>query len=292
MNNVKIGSSYVGKGNPIYAIAEIGINHNGDMDTVMQLIDNSKAAGFNAVKFQKRTVEIVYSKSELLQERESVFGKTNGDLKRGLELSKENYSTIDKYCKNIGIDWFASPWDEESVDFLENFDVVAHKIASACLTNAELLQRLNRTKKPIILSTGMSSLDQVKKALSYLADCQVILMHAVSVYPAKDSALNLSAISTLQKEFPDLPVGYSGHEVGVLPTVIAVAKYDAACIERHITLDRSMWGSDQSASLELPGMVKLIRDIREIPKLLGHGQVIVEEFEVPVLNKLRRVDNI
>ena len=292
MKSVKIGSNIVGKGYPTYAIAEIGINHNGDMDIVMQLIDNAKAAGFNAVKFQKRTVEVVYSEAELLQERESVFGATNGDLKRGLELSKKDYSRINQHCSSIGIDWFASPWDEESVDFLENFNVVAHKIASACLTNAGLLKKLNATKKPIILSTGMSNLVQIKKALSYLADCEVILMHAVSIYPAKDATLNLSAISTLQNEFPELPIGYSGHEVGVLPTVIAVAKYEAACIERHITIDRSMWGSDQSASLELPGMVKLIRDIREIPKVLGHGQIVIEEFEVPVLKKLRRVDNI
>ena len=256
------------------------------------MIDNAKAAGFDAVKFQKRTLEVVYSQEELATPRESVFGKTNGDLKKGLEFSEDQYQEIDAHCRQVGIQWFASPWDEASVDFLENFQVVAHKIASASLTDRGLLERLATTGKPLFLSTGMSSIDQIEKAVSLLDNENLVLLHTVSTYPAVDSDLNLSAIETLRRRFPHIPIGYSGHEVGVLPSLIAVAKFGAVCVERHITLDRASWGSDQAASLELPGMVKLARDIREIPKLIGDGKKEILDKEIPIMKKLRRVNSL
>lgn len=292
MAKVKVGSAQIGDGEPTYLIAEIGINHNGSLENALNLIDNAKVAGFNAVKFQKRTVEVVYSEEELKAPRESIFGNTNGHLKRGLEFSRSQYETIASHCKRINIQWFASPWDEASVDFLEDLDVLAHKVASASLTDKGLLERLALTGKPVFLSTGMSNLVQIARAIGYLDSKNLILMHTVSTYPAVDSDLNLSAINTLRESFPGIPVGYSGHEVGVLPSLIAVAKYGAVCVERHVTLDRAAWGSDQAASLELPGMVKLARDIREIPKLLGDGRKEVLEKEIPIMKKLRRVDSI
>ncbi len=289
---VKVGRKSIGDGENTYLIAEIGINHNGSLDNACRLIENAKVAGFDAVKFQKRTVDVVYTKEELEQPRENFYGKTNGDLKRGLEFSHDAYSKIDKFCRDLGIDWFASPWDEASVDFLEDFGVVAHKIASASLTDKSLLEKISKTKKPVFLSTGMSTLDQINKAVDILDKSNLILLHAVSSYPVKDSDLNLSAINTLRSKFNGIPIGYSGHEVGVLPSVIAVAKFGAVCVERHITLDRAMWGSDQSASLELPGMVKMVRDIREIPKLIGTGEKEIQDIEVGPMNKLRRVNTI
>ena len=292
MSSVKVGPIQVGDEYPTYLIAEIGINHNGSLENAIKLIDNAKAAGFDAVKFQKRTVDVVYSESELSTPRESVFGTTNGDLKRGLEFSRLQYEHIASHCQTIGIQWFASPWDEASVDFLEELNVVAHKVASASLTDKGLLLKIAKTGKPVFLSTGMSNLSQIAKAVELLDDKNLVLLHTVSTYPAVDSDLNLSAIETLRKSFPEIPIGYSGHEVGVLPSLIAVAKYGAVCIERHVTLDRASWGSDQAASLELPGMVKLARDIREIPKLVGTGTKDVIEKEIPIMKKLRRVDSI
>ncbi len=289
---VKVGRKSIGDGENTYLIAEIGINHNGSLDNACRLIENAKVAGFDAVKFQKRTVDVVYTTEEIEQPRENFYGKTNGDLKRGLEFSHDAYSKIDKFCRDLGIDWFASPWDEASVDFLEDFGVVAHKIASASLTDKSLLEKISKTKKPVFLSTGMSTLDQINKAVDILDKSNLILLHAVSSYPVKDSDLNLSAINTLRSKFNGIPIGYSGHEVGVLPSVIAVAKFGAVCVERHITLDRAMWGSDQSASLELPGMVKMVRDIREIPKLIGTGEKEIQDIEVGPMNKLRRVNTI
>jgi N-acetylneuraminate synthase len=292
MPTVNIGSTRVGGGEPTYLIAEIGINHNGSLENAIKLIDNAKAAGFDSVKFQKRTVDVVYTEAELNTLRESVFGKTNGDLKRGLEFSRTQYESIALHCQRVGIQWFASPWDEASVDFLEDLEVVAHKVASASLTDKGLLERLASTGKPILLSTGMSNLEQIARAVAILDHKKLILLHTVSTYPAVDSDLNLSALETLKDSFPEIPVGYSGHEVGVLPSLIAVAKYGAVCVERHVTLDRASWGSDQAASLELPGMVKLARDIREIPKLIGNGKKEIIEKEIPIMKKLRRVDSI
>ena len=289
MNVVKIGHREISEHSPTYLIAEIGINHNGDLGIAKKLIFEAFKAGFDAVKFQKRTIEIVFTPEELSRPRESVFGQTNGDLKHGLEFSHKDYSEIDRYCKEIGIDWFASPWDLQSLEFLEQFEVVAHKVASACLTDSELLKAMYKTNKPIILSTGMSTLDQIKKALSFLNPSNTILMHAVSVYPATNEQLNLGWIEQLKSNFPMMLIGYSGHEAGVIPSVIAVAKFGAVCVERHITLDRSMWGSDQSASLEPDGMTRIVKYIRSIPVASGTGLKKVLPEEIPIQEKLRRI---
>jgi N-acetylneuraminate synthase len=289
MNGVKVGSKTVSNLSPTYLIGEIGINHNGELEIAKKLIDQAVSLGFDAVKFQKRTVEIVYTAEELSKERQSVYGNTNGDLKRGLEFNFEDYTEIDNYCKSKGIDWFASPWDEGSVEFLEKFNVVAHKVASASLTDSGLLKKLAETRKPIFLSTGMSTMNQVKKAVEFLDQSRLILMHAVSVYPAKLEQLNLKWISELQETFPGIPVGYSGHEVGVTPSIIAVARYGATCVERHITLDRALWGSDQSASLEPDGMKRVAQAIRSIQIVHGEVNKSVLEEEVPIAAKLRRV---
>jgi N-acetylneuraminate synthase len=289
MNSVQVGSKFVSEASPTYMIAEIGINHNGDLEIAKKLIDEAVKSGFDAVKFQKRTVKVVFTEEELNRHRESVFGTTNGDLKYGLEFDHNDFAEIDKHCKKSGIDWFASPWDNESLKFLEKFNVVAHKVASACLTDKELLSGLKATKKPVFLSTGMSSLDQIKTAVALLDPEKTILMHAISVYPAKQEQLHLSWIADLKNNFPGIPVGYSGHEAGVMPSVIAVAKFGAVCVERHITLDRSMWGSDQSASLEPEGMERVVKYIRSIPKVSGTGNKHVLSEEVPILEKLRRV---
>jgi N-acetylneuraminate synthase len=276
----------------VYLIAEIGINHNGNIDTAKKLIDEAVIAGFDAVKFQKRNIAIVYSKEELDRPRESVFGNTNSDLKYGLEFNENHYTEIDDYCKSRGIDWFASAWDITSVDFLENFGVVAHKVASACNSDRKLLERLSETGKPIFLSTGMSEMNLIKKAVQIFDSSKLVLMHTVSTYPARNDELNLNWINLLRKEFPNIPIGYSGHEVGILPSVIAVSKYEACCVERHITLDRSAWGTDQSASLEPNGMRKLVRDVREISFLHGTQEKIVLDSEVEISRKLRRVNDI
>jgi N-acetylneuraminate synthase len=276
----------------VYLIAEIGINHNGNIDMVKKLIDEAVAAEFDAVKFQKRNIAIVYSKEELDRPRESVFGNTNRDLKYGLEFNENQYAEINDYCKSKNIDWFASAWDITSVDFLENLGVIAHKVASACNMDKKLLERLNETGKPIFFSTGMSDMKMIKKALKIIDNSRLVLMHTVSTYPAENNELNLNWINLLKKEFPHIPIGYSGHEVGILPSVIAVSKYGACCIERHITLDRSSWGTDQSASLEPNGMKKLVRDIREIPQLHGSNEKIILNSEEAISQKLRRVNNV
>lgn len=286
---VRVGERNISSADPVYLIAEIGINHNGDLQNAIKLIRLAKESGFDAVKFQKRTINIVYTPEELAKERPNHFGQTNGDLKRGLEFGVEEYRAIDEFCKQIGIHWFASPWDIESVQFLENFNVVAHKVASACLTNANLLQTLAMTGKPIFLSTGMSTIEQIKKAVSFFSPHLLVLMHAVSVYPAREDQLNLAAIETLRNNFPNIQIGYSGHEVGVTPSVIAVAKFGAVTVERHVTLDRSLWGSDQSASLEPDGMKRVSQYIRSISLVSGNGVKSVLEEEFPILEKLRRV---
>lgn len=289
---MKINGVDILQNSAVYLIAEIGINHNGSVSNALQLIEEAKKSGFNAVKFQKRTVDVVYSSSELGQPRESVFGNTNGDLKRALEFNKTAYLEFDAICKRLKIDWFASPWDVGSVDFLEDLDVVAYKIASACNADKALLRQINKTGKPVFLSTGMSTLETIEKAVGLLDRSNLVLMHTVSTYPAKDSNLNLNWINILKEKFQNIPIGYSGHEVGILPSVIAVAKYGACCIERHITLDRAMWGSDQAASLEPAGMKKLVSYIHQIPQLHGSNQKVILKEEEPIIKKLRRLNDV
>ena len=282
---------------PCYIIAEIGINHNGSLEQALQLIAAAKEAGCNAVKFQKRTIEAVYSPDELAKPRTSVFGLTNGDLKRGLEFGMSEYTAIDSYCKSLDIDWFASCWDSEAVDFIAQFNPPFYKIASALLTDDDLLRytrewgdiadpRSRLPNKSIILSTGMSTLEQIDHAIEVLGKDDLILLHCMSAYPAYNDELNLLTITRLYSRY-NLPVGYSGHELGTVTTVAAVA-IGACMIERHITLSRDLWGSDQAASLEPEELKELVRDIRFVEAALGDGIKRVYEREVPVMQKLRK----
>lgn len=287
MPQVKIGDQLVGDGLPCYVVGEIGINHNGDLNVARRLVDVAAVAGANAVKFQKRTVDVVYTADELARVRENPFGATNGDLKRGLEFGLDQYRALDRYCKEKSIAWFASCWDEASVDFVEQFAPPAYKIASASLTDDALLRHHRQTKRPIILSTGMSTLPQVDRAVEVLGTQDLVILHTTSAYPAKVNDLNLKMIATLRERYR-VPVGYSGHEVGLASSFAAVA-LGACMVERHITLDRAMWGTDQAASVEPQGLMKLVRDIRVIEESLGDGVKKVTSDEVPIMKKLRRV---
>ena len=284
---VAIKNKKIGDGFPCFIIAEIGINHNGSLDLAKKMIDIAITTGCDAVKFQKRTVEVVYTPEELAKERKSVFGNTNGDLKRGLEFGVKEYKEIDKYCKDKGIIWFASCWDENSVDFIEKFNPPCYKIASASLADDNLLKYTKSKGKPIILSTGMSTMEQIKHAVSILGEDNLVLMHCTSTYPSNAEETNLRVISEWKKEF-SCPIGYSGHERGITPSVLAVAM-GANAVERHITVDRTNWGSDQAASLETAGLYHMVRDIRQTPILLGDGKKVVYPRELPIIDKLRRV---
>ncbi|HWA76121.1 MAG TPA: N-acetylneuraminate synthase family protein [Polyangiaceae bacterium] len=287
MTQVKIGDRAVGDGAPVYVVGEIGINHNGDIGIARRLIDVAAIAGADAVKFQKRTVDVVYSAEELSRPRENPFGATNGDLKRGLEFGADQYRAIDRYCADKNVAWFASCWDEASVDFMEQFAPPAYKIASASLTDDNLLRHHRRTGRPMIVSTGMSTQAQVDHAIEVLGTDKLVILHTTSAYPAKVTDLNLRMIPALRERY-GVPVGYSGHEVGLASSFAAVA-LGACMIERHITLDRAMWGTDQSASVEPQGLMKLVRDIRVIEASLGDGVKKVSADEVPIMKKLRRV---
>lgn len=287
MNAVKVGKRHLGPGHPCYIIAEIGINHNGDIDLAKRLISVAVAAGCDAVKFQKRTIDVVYTPAELATPRPNPFGDTNGDLKRGLEFEYEDFAEINDFCRSLKIDWFASPWDEGAVDFIEQFKPPVYKIASASLTDDHLLRHIRATGKPIIASTGMSTYDEIDHAVDVLGKRDLVLMHTTSTYPAKYEQLNLSAIPTMAQRY-GVPIGYSGHETGIPTSVVATA-LGACCVERHITMDRAMWGSDQAASLEPNGITRLVRDIRLVEQSMGDGIKRVYEEEIPVMKKLRRV---
>ena len=285
---IKIGKHTIGRNYPIYVIAEIGINHNGDMQLVKNLIDEAHSAGADAVKFQKRTPEICVPEEQKSIERDTPWGRiTYLEYKQKIELSKENYNYINEYCKRKEIDWFASCWDLESLKFIRNFAPVAYKIASASLTDQKLLKEHAVLEQPIILSTGMSTMEEIKKAEEILSNTNLLIAHSTSAYPCKSEELNLNVIPTLMKEF-NHPIGYSGHELGI-QTTLAACVLGACFIERHFTLDRSMWGTDQAASLEPPGLKKLIRDIRVLEKSLGDGVKKVYDSEKLIRNKLRLV---
>jgi N-acetylneuraminate synthase len=284
---VRIGKKIVGEGHPCYVIAEIGINHNGDIDLAKRLISIAIAAGCDAVKFQKRTIDVVYSAEELSRPRESPFGNTNGDLKRGLEFGYDEYLELDRYCREVGMPWFASCWDEASVDLIHRFDVPCFKIASASLTDDHLLRHTRATGKPILLSTGMSTVQEIDHAVEVLGKDNVVLLHACSTYPAYYEELNLKAIATLRERY-GVPIGYSGHETG-LPSSVAAVALGACVVERHITTDRAQWGTDHAASLEPNGISKLVSYIRLVEKSMGDGVKRVLEREQPILKKLRRV---
>ena len=283
---VKIGNKIIGDNEPCFIIAEIGINHNGSIEIAKKMIDVAKTMGCDAVKFQKRTIDIVYTKEELDIPRESIFGNTNRQLKEGLEFDYEAYCEIDKYCKEKDIIWFASCWDEASVDFIEQFNVPCYKIASASLTDDNLLKYIKSKNKPILLSTGMSSLFQIDHAIRILGEDNLVLYHTTSTYPTDLNEINLNVIKELKERY-SCPIGYSGHERGVMPSVLAVA-YGAVSVERHITLDRTMFGSDQVASLEPQGLYRLVRDIRQVPVVSGDGVKKVYNSELNKKKKLRR----
>jgi len=284
---VRIGDRDVGRGCPVYFIAEIGINHNGDVALAKRLIGAAASAGCDAVKFQKRTVDVVYSAEELSRPRENPFGETNGDLKHGLEFERDAYEEIDEFCRSLELPWLASCWDEESVDFIDVFDPPCYKIASASLTDDELLRHTRSKGKPILLSTGMSSLEQIEHAVHVLGTDDLVVMHTTSTYPSQPEELNLRVIPSLEQRF-DVPVGYSGHEVGLYTTLAAVV-LGARIVERHITLDRAMWGSDQAASVEPQGLARLVKDVHAVEAALGDGVKRVYDSELPVMQKLRRV---
>lgn len=284
---IQIGDRRIGGDEPCYVVAEIGINHNGDVNLAKRLISVAIAAGCDAVKFQKRTIDVVYTADELAKPRESPFGETNGDLKRGLEFDENQYSAIDAYCRQSNIPWWASCWDEDSVDFIQQFKPTCYKIAAASLTDDNLLRHTRAQGKPVILSTGMSTLEQIDHAVEVLGSDDLILLHACSAYPAFYPELNLRVMETLRDRYK-VPVGYSGHETGIASTVAAVA-LGACMVERHITMDRSMWGSDHAASLEPSGINRVVRDIRLVEESMGSAEKQVLPRELPVIEKLRRV---
>lgn len=287
-NTITIGNRMIGTGFPVYFIAEIGINHNGNVELAKKLIDVAKDAGCDAVKFQKRTPDICVPEDQKNVIRETPWGvMTYLEYKKRIEFGFEEFDEIDRYAKSVDIHWFASPWDVPSVDFLESFHPPCHKVASACLTDTELLTALHKTGKPIILSTGMSSLQEIIAALKLLDGSPLALAQSTSTYPCKPEELNLLVIPVFAKQF-DIPIGYSGHETG-LQTTLAAAVLGATFIERHITLDRSMWGTDHAASLEPSGLKRLVRDIRIVESSLGDGNKHVFDSEIPVRARLRRI---
>lgn len=284
---VKLGTRLVGDGEPCLFIGEIGINHNGDADLAKKLVSASAAAGCEVVKFQKRTVEVVYSPEELARPRENPFGPTNGDLKRGLELGVEEYREIDEHCSSLGVDWTASCWDEKSVDVMERFSPPFYKIASASLTDDHLLRHHRCTGRPLVLSTGMSTIAEIDHAVEVLGTDDLVLLHCTSTYPAPAGELNLKAIPVLAERY-GVPIGYSGHEQELGPAVAAVA-LGACVVERHVTTDRKLWGSDQAASLQPEELAELITTVRSVELALGDGAKRVYDSEIPVREKLRRV---
>lgn len=286
---IKVDARFIGDGHPVFVVGEIGINHNGDVELAKKIIAGAKHAGCDAVKFQKRTPEICTPKDQWNIERDTPWGRmTYIDYRHKVEFGKKEYEEINRYCKEIGMTWFASCWDEEAVDFIEQFDPPIYKTASASLTDFSLLEKHKNLSKPIMMSTGMSTMEQIDKAVSFMDKNNLMIAHATSAYPCKNEELNLKMIITLKDKYPDIPIGYSGHEVGLAPTWAAVA-LGACFVERHITLDRAMWGTDQAASVEVGGMERLVANIRDIEKALGDGIKKVYESELGQIKKLRRI---
>ncbi|MET1051183.1 MAG: N-acetylneuraminate synthase family protein [Mycetocola sp.] len=286
---LRIGSNTIGADQPVYVIAEIGLNHNGDVGLAKELIDVAADAGAQAVKFQKRTPAISTPEHMKSVLRSTPWGEmTYLDYRYRVEFDREQYVEIGDHATLRGLDWFASPWDEPSVDFLEDLRVSAYKVASASVTDDSLLRRIEATGKPVILSTGMSTIEQIDRAVSLLDPARLTILHATSTYPLPPEEANLLMIPTLAGRFPGVPVGYSGHERGLQISLAAVA-LGARVVERHITLDRAMWGSDHAASLEPHGFDILVRDIRILEQALGDGVKRIYPGELAPLAKLRRV---
>lgn len=286
---VTIGKKIIGDGERVYIIGEIGINHNGSVEIAKQLIMGAKAAGCDAVKFQKRTPELCVPKDQWNLERDTPWGRmTYLEYRHKVEFSLEEYSEIDLFCREMKIDWFASCWDEESIDFIEQFNPPCYKASSASLTDINLLKMKRATGKPLIISTGMSTFEEIENTVSEIGTENLLIAHSTSTYPCPVKQLNLNMIRTLKNRFPNVPIGYSGHETGLAPTWAAVS-IGATFVERHITLDRSMWGSDQAASVEIEGLYRLVKNIRDIENSMGDGLKKVYESELAQIAKLRRV---
>lgn len=285
---VQIGNHRVGDGHPAYIVAEIGVNHNGSIDIAKKLIMEAQRNGVDAVKFQKRTPELCVPRDQWDMMRETPWGYISYiEYRRKMEFQEAEYAEINRYCQELGIPWFASVWDEPSVAFLEAFNPICYKVPSASLTDHNLLRCLRDTGRPVILSTGMSTMEQIHAAVGQLDQDRLVLCHATSTYPCDPSELNLHMIETLRDIFP-CPIGYSGHEVGLITSVVAVA-LGACMIERHITLDRAMWGSDQAASVEPQGFERLVKYVRVTEQSLGDGVKRVYDSELPSMRRLRRV---
>jgi N-acetylneuraminate synthase len=286
---VRIGNRLVGDGQPVFVIAEIGINHNGSLAIARKLIDGAVLAGCDAVKFQKRTPELCVPRDQWDVERDTPWGRMKYiEYRHRVEFGQKEYEEIDRYCRQREILWFASCWDEEAVDFMERFDPPCYKAASASLTDTELLLKKKKTRRPLIISTGMSTAEEIAGAVSAVGQENLLIAHSTSTYPCPPPELNLRMIQTLKAQYPDCPIGYSGHEVGLSPTWAAVS-LGATFVERHITLDRAMWGSDQAASVEISGFMRLVSNIRDIEKAMGDGVKRVYETEMGQRRKLRRV---
>jgi len=289
MNTFQVSSKRsIGAGQPVYVIAEIGINHNGSLDIAKKLIDEAVTAGCDAVKFQKRTPELCTPKDQWHVERDTPWGRMSYiNYRHMIELGFDEYEAIDAYCKEKGIDWFVSCWDEVAVDFMEQFHPGVYKFASASLTDHDLIAKVKKTGKPYILSTGMSTMDEIRDVIDKFGTDDLMVAHSTSAYPCPPHELNLRMVETLMDMYPDTPIGYSGHETGLATTVAAVA-LGARFVERHFTLDRAMWGSDHAASVEPQGMQKLVRDIRDAEQALGDGIKRVYESELGAMKRLRR----
>lgn len=286
---VMVAGKPVGDGQPVFVVAEIGINHNGDLEIAKRLIDGAVLAGCDAVKFQKRTPELCVPKDQWHLERDTPWGRmTYIEYKKRIEFDEDAYAQIDTYCKERGILWFASCWDEPSVDFIERFDPPCYKAASASLTDDPLLEKMMSTGKPLMISTGMSTMEEIEESVKKLQNGKLMIAHSTSAYPCPVEHLNLRMVPRLQGLYPSIPIGYSGHEVGLAPTWAAIS-LGATFVERHITLDRAMWGTDQAASVEVVGLMRLVSSIRDIEKAMGDGKKRVYESELSSLRKLRRV---
>ena len=287
MSTVKIGDKLIGDDQPCFIVAEIGINHNGDIDLAKRLISLAVAAGCNAVKFQKRTPELCVPASQMGVMRETPWGYISYmDYRHKVEFGLTEYQEIDSYCGKQGIVWFASCWDQPSVDFIDQFNVPCYKVASATLNDDDLLRHIRSKGKPVLLSTGMSTWEDIDHAVTTMGKEDLVILQSVSTYPAEYSELNLRAILTLKDRYKT-PIGYSGHETGIASSVAAMA-LGACVVERHITLDRAMWGSDQAASLEPNGITRVVRDIRLVEKSMGSGEKKILEREIPIIARLRR----
>lgn len=285
---IEIHTKRIGSGSPVYIVAEIGINHNGDVDVAKRLMQVAADAGCDAVKFQKRTPSICVPPDQQSVMRETPWGTMSYlNYKERIEFGKAEYQEIADYALELGVDWFASPWDVPSVEFLNDLDVCCHKIASACVTDLELLDAVNLSGRPVILSTGMSTMDEIRAAVARFTAVPLALTHSTSTYPCPPEQLNLRVMDSLRAEF-NVPVGYSGHETGLATTIAAVAR-GASIVERHISLDRAMWGTDHAASVEPGGLMRLVRDIRVVESALGDGSKRVYESELPIAAKLRRI---